>query len=294
MGGDSADGGMPDADNVDDILPEVSLHTMLSQLDMLEKMQDKIPKSMRGMVQKVKHIVLDKVSCSTSCMHRDSESKCHEQSCLFHYRPGETAKKVPTLCAESITVMARNEDAVGQIHFAIKTFPIEPEDDLIPAEFYHSMDSKYKFRRRLKDGSQVEATTLSCHSFQNASCPEIPPPFPINSGDTLYITVVSVDDTGQLKSLPSGSYRVIAIGSETGASCQAGGITLGPTGLRSRKRSKEKLKALKARALEARLKKERNKPKKLHDHHGGGGGGPGGGGLGKMIMDQEEAKHPEK
>ena len=297
--GDSADGGggMPGMGdgNGDDILPEVSLNTMLSQLDMLEKMESKIPKSMRGMITKVKHVVLDHVSCVTACLHKNVNGKCHEQSCIFHYKPGNTAKRTPILCAESITIMAHSQQAAGQVHFAIKTFPIEPEDDLIPTEFYHLMDTKYKYNRRLKDGTLQEQTVPVCHAFHNTSCPEHPPPTPINAGDTLYITVVSIDDNGQYKNVVPGSYRVIAIGSQTGASCEDGGITLGPTGLRShrkKRRSKEKTRELEARKREAKLKKERHKPKIHNDGNQGGMGG--GGGLGKMIMKQEEARNPEK
>jgi len=261
---------------------------MLSQLDMLETMKDKIPANMRPMIAKVKHIVLDKVSCVTACLHIDETTgKCHEQSCMFHYQPGRTTTQQPTICADSVSIMATNYESVGNVHFAIKTFPIEPEDDMIPTEFYNDMDSKFKFRRRLEDGALVESPAAVCHAFKNASCPEHPPPSAINAGDTLYIAVVSIDEKGKYKMVPPGSFRVIAIGSETGTSCESG-ATLGPTGLRSR-RSKARSKVLAARALEAKRKIERHKPKKKEQ---GGGGGPGGG-LGSMIMNREEGQNPE-
>lgn len=219
-------------------------------------------------------------------MHIDpTTGHCHEQSCMFHYQPGRTATQQPTLCADAVSIMATNYESVGKVHFAIKTFPIEPEDDMIPTEFYATMNDKFKFRRRLEDGALVETSAEVCHAFKNVSCPEHPPPSPINAGDTLYVSVVSIDATGKYKSVPPGSFRVIAIGSETGTSCESG-VTLGPTGLRSR-RSKAKSKVLAARALEARMKAEHRKPKKKQSQDRGGGG------LGNMIMNREEAQNPE-
>ena len=53
---------------------------------------------------------------------------CYEQSCAFHYQPGLNEKKKPILCADELTLMALNQDAEGQVHFAVKPYSIEPED----------------------------------------------------------------------------------------------------------------------------------------------------------------------
>ena len=94
-----------------------------------------------------------------------------------------------------------------------------------------SMDNKYKYSKRLKNGDlQQAAITKVCHDI---SCADHPPPMPINAGDTVYTTVVAYDENGEFKHLHPGSYRIVVIGSETGKSCQNGGKrTLGPLGLR--------------------------------------------------------------
>ena len=76
MGGDfdqkHQEYGNPDDGEEDE--EEVSLSEMLQNLDILDHMQDhvdKIPISMRRMVIRVKHQVLDRVSCVTECLHKN-------------------------------------------------------------------------------------------------------------------------------------------------------------------------------------------------------------------------------
>ena len=202
-------------------LPHVSLRNMLKELDLLEK-RGKTSMKLKTMASALKHQILDKVSCITGCMlHKNEHGMCYEQSCAFHYQPGLNEKKKPILCADELTLMALNQDAEGQVHFAVKPYSIEPEDDMTPTEFYDNMEDKYKYRKRSKDGSQIEATTKVCHKYK---CAEHPPPVTINAGDTLYVTIVAFDDDGEYKHLHPGSFRVIALGSESGKSCPSGNL----------------------------------------------------------------------
>ena len=87
---------------------------------------------------------------------------------------------------------------------------------MLPTELYNNMDTKYKYHKRLKDGTLIESSTMVCH---NASCAEHPPPIEINAGDTLYITVVAIGPNGEFRHLHPDSFRVLVFGSQTGASC---------------------------------------------------------------------------
>jgi hypothetical protein len=271
MGGDfdqkHQEYGNPDDGEEDE--EEVSLSEMLQNLDILDHMQDhvdKIPISMRRMVIRVKHQVLDRVSCVTECLHKNKDGKCHEQSCLFHYQPSDTSLGKPTLCADSVVIFAESVEATGFVHFAIKSWKIPPMDGMVPAQFYRTIDDKFKYRTRLKDGTKIESKARVCKQFKNETCPDHPPPSPINAGDTLWVTVVSIDENNQYKNILSESYRVVITGSATGNSCEksvGGGMTLGPRGLRLRSRSAKKQKELETRALEARLRNKVN-----HRKHG--------------------------
>ena len=181
----------------------------------------------------IEHTMLSRISCITGCMHHKNEhGRCYEQSCAFHYVPSMSRRgETPIACADEITIMALTEEAEGNVQFAIHPYAIEPEDDMSPTELYASMDNKYKYSKRLKNGDlQQAAITKVCHDI---SCADHPPPMPINAGDTVYTTVVAYDENGEFKHLHPGSYRIVVIGSETGKSCQNGGKrTLGPLGLR--------------------------------------------------------------
>ena len=67
------------------------------------------------------------VSISTTV---DDLGGCHEQGCVFHYRPADTKANTKTLCASEITIMALNDKAVGNIKFAVHPYVVEPEDDV--------------------------------------------------------------------------------------------------------------------------------------------------------------------
>ena len=106
---------------------------------------------------------------------------------------------------------------------------------MVATELFENIDDKYKYRRRRLE-SEGGGWTDIVKVCKEISCGEHPPPWPINHGDTLYITVVSVEDDGKTyRHLPSDSFRIIAIGSETGRGCAT---TLGSRGLRGTESSK--------------------------------------------------------
>ena len=197
-------------------LPHLSLRQLLKDMEVVSKRKGHDMKTMK-MLEALKHQILDKVSCETGCMHHQNEhGLCYEQSCAFHYQPGLTELKVPTICADEISLMAMTKEAEGLVHFGVRSFPIEPDDDMLPTQLYNNMDTKYKYHKRLKDGTLIESSTMVCH---NASCAEHPPPIEINAGDTLYITVVAIGPNGEFRHLHPDSFRVLVFGSQTGASC---------------------------------------------------------------------------
>jgi len=210
-------------------LPHMSLRKMLKDLDKVESKGLSNPR-MAAMAIALKHQILDKVSCITGCMyHKNEHGLCYEQSCVFHYQPGLTEHKDLIKCADELSIMAMSKEAEGPAHFAVKAYAVEPDDDMLPTQMYDHMDTKYKYQRRLKDGTLEEATTQVCH---NVTCAEHPPPVEISAGDTLYFTVVALDESGNFKHLHPGSFRVVAIGSETGKSCN--GAMVGAGGLRGK------------------------------------------------------------
>ena len=213
-------------------VPHISLRKMLENLDAIDSLGQHNPES-AAYVAALRHQILDKVSCTTGCMHHKSTNEhglCYEQSCAFHYQPGLSENKRPILCVEELSIMALHKEAEVQVHFAVKPYAVEPDDDMLPTALYTEMNDKYKYRIRLKDGTQQETTTRVCH---NVTCAEHPPPVPINAGDTLYITIVALDQKKQFIHLHPGSFRVVAIGSQSGKSCPGGGLL--PHGLRGRK-----------------------------------------------------------
>jgi hypothetical protein len=259
-----------------------SLQGMLDHLDVLDHLQTsgKVQsESMKTLVGLVTHQILDRVSCITNCVNNNennNEHTCHEQSCLIQYHPDVNSEGNPTLCASSIVIVAETERAVGRVHFAVKTWKVPPMDGMVPTQQYETIDDKFKYRTRSTEGKEIESEAAVCHQFHNRTCPEHPPPVPVNSGDTLYVTVVSLDDAHRLRNLPPQSYRVVVVGSESGSSCEHGGRTLGASGLRNRrprkrhrrKKSKRELEVLRAKFLENREKLQRHRHDPFaHQHH---------------------------
>jgi len=259
-----------------------TLQGMLDHLDVLDHLQtsDKVQsESMKTLVGLVTHQILDRVSCITNCVNNNennNEHTCHEQSCLIQYHPDVNSEGESTLCASSIVIVAETERAVGRVHFAVKTWKVPPMDGMVPIQYYETLEDKFKYRTRSPEGKEIESEALVCHQFHNATCPEHPPPVPVNSGDTLYVTVVSLDDAHRLRNLPPQSYRVVVVGSESGNSCEHGGRTLGASGLRNRrprkrhrrKKSKRELEVLRAKFLENREKLQRHRHDPFaHQHH---------------------------
>jgi hypothetical protein len=220
-------------------LPHLTLRQLLKDMEVVAKRKGHDTKTMK-MLDALKHQILDKVSCVTNCMHHKNEhGLCYEQSCAFHYQPGNTEEHVPTICADELSFMALTEEAEGLIRFGVHAYPIEPDDDMLPTQLYDHMPLKNKYRKRLGDGTEVEASTRVCH---NSSCAEHPPPTEINAGDTLYVTLIAIGLDGEFRHLHPGSFRVLAFGSQTGASCSGG--VVGPGGLGSlllRRKSKKNI-----------------------------------------------------
>ena len=101
---------------------------------------------------------------------------------------------------------------------------------MVETELFEFIDDKYKYRRRRLE-SEGGGWTNIAEACRDIACGEHPPPWPVTNGDTLYITVVSVEEDGKTyRHLPSGSFRIIAIGSETGRGCA--NVPLGSRGLR--------------------------------------------------------------
>ena len=72
----------------------------------------------------------------------DDLGGCHEQGCVFHYRPTDTKAGAKTLCASELTIMALNDKAIGKIKFAVHPYVIEPEDDVSGTQINHAFLSR--------------------------------------------------------------------------------------------------------------------------------------------------------
>mgnify|MGYP000897074774 CR=1 FL=1 len=107
-----------------------------------------------------------------------------------------------------------------------------PPPQMVATELFEYIDDKYKYRRRrlVSEGGGWTDVAKACRDI---ACGEHPPPWPVNHGDTLYVTVVSVEEDGKTyRHLPSDSFRIVAIGSETGRGCA--NLPLGARGLRGK------------------------------------------------------------
>ena len=176
---------------------------------------------MQREIRRMKDTMLGRISCTTTCTHLDPavDEHCHEQGCVLHFRPFRTRSGKETICATKISVESMYLQAEGAVKYALHPHA-EKEGNMLPTEFYDKMDVKYRFRKRKKGNSFVDVAHV-CHQH---TCHTMPPPTLIMAGNTIFFTIVSLHEDGTYKMLPSGAFRLVLYGSQTGRSCVNGPI----------------------------------------------------------------------